>query len=356
MLLPFALVLAQLLVPAAVAARHRAHRRTARCAVHRRDRHRRTCRRRRTGTSAAVAPPQIPALPPVLASPPAHPPPAPQPPPQSAPSSVPPEGVYEACRPDNPAECFARLDTIRAAGFKLVINYWQWSGSADQQLAYAAHAQALGLKVIWMFAERQWYEGTNMRAWYHEISPQCGCSDDTGFQRYLVDLVKDLPATWGYYIGDEPPPTEHAWELAWYRSFKELDPNHPTLFVHKATAASGASRIAPFTDVGDVLALDDYPIGIGDPLGSVGDNAASLQALSDAVGKAQGMVLQSWSRPTGRWPTAAEEQTMRDEVLARSRPTLIIWYSFFDVFGTSDVPHGPGSHWSDLGAAVNAPT
>src|SRR6476619_7209492 len=62
---------------------------------------------------------------------------------------APPEqGMYENCAPRD-SECLTRLDELDQMGITVVINYWAWQGTDTEITAYADHAQALGMKLIW---------------------------------------------------------------------------------------------------------------------------------------------------------------------------------------------------------------
>ena len=65
------------------------------------------------------------------------------------------------------------------------------------------------------------------------------------------------------------------------------------------------------------------------------------------------MVLQAfdWSDypdvgpwPAPRWPTATEMRTMRDLAIRTAHPSLIMWFSYFDIRNSPD----PASHWRNL--------
>jgi hypothetical protein len=65
------------------------------------------------------------------------------------------------------------------------------------------------------------------------------------------------------------------------------------------------------------------------------------------------MVLQAfnWSSypdvgpwPAPRWPTATEMRTMRDLAIRTAHPSLILWYSYFNIRQSPDW----SSHWRDL--------
>src|SRR5215472_15002955 len=109
------------------------------------------------------------------------------------------QGLYESCEPDRGPFCLDRLKQMASAGFTLVVNYEQLYGTAEQELAYANQARSLGMKVIWNMSDPAFWNGTDLLSYYSDLAATCACLDNKGFIRYYVSLVKDLPATWGYY-------------------------------------------------------------------------------------------------------------------------------------------------------------
>ena len=126
--------------------------------------------------------------------------------PAPARAALPPQGVYEQCAPAT-QDCGARLQAIADAGFQYVLNYTAWYGSAEQVRQYADEAQAAGIKVIWPLNDHAWRDGTDLRSYYRYLGPDCPCSTNAQFKQWALGLVKDHPATWGFYVGDELSPT-----------------------------------------------------------------------------------------------------------------------------------------------------
>ena len=122
--------------------------------------------------------------------------------PAPAKAALPPQGVYEQCAPAT-QDCGARLQTIADAGFQYVLNYTAWYGSAEQVRQYADEAQAAGIKLIWPLNDHAWRDGTDLRSYYRYLGPDCPCSTNAQFKQWALGLVKDQPATWGFYDGDE---------------------------------------------------------------------------------------------------------------------------------------------------------
>jgi hypothetical protein len=270
-------------------------------------------------------------------------------------STLPPQGVYESCSPSETA-CVDHLNQIAAGGFKLVVNYNQFWATPEQQLSYANRALSLKIKIIWGMSAPAWRDGTDLRAYYSDMGDACNCSDNAGFIRYVVNLVKNHPATWGYYIGDEAKPlTETNTVKAFSDLVKATDPNHPRLYV--ASAWRDISNLTPFAEFADVIATDNYPVGTDVELDSIGNVAQQGQALANDKGKKWAQVLQAFSWgpeetwvSSSRWPTRDELRQMRDLALNNANPTILLWYSYFDIINDSQA----AAHWADLVSAAGA--
>lgn len=300
-------------------------------------------------------------------------------------------GLYEACSPDNGKRCLDRLHAMGAAGFELVVNYNQLYGSAEQILAYADAAHRAGLEIIWNLKEPTWWCPTNFvnaasgrnpcartagagttpadaRAQYASLAKDCAaagpCGTRDAFLAYVVRLVKDLPATWGYYVGDEPPADHHADLRAHSKRVRMLDPDHDRLLVAWGDPATLETKLAPFHDTADVLAADNYPVGLpGASMRQLDEATRATAAIARRHDKRYAMVLQSfdwgayphsWAARAGstRWPTRDEMRRMRDIAVSRSSPpSIVLWYSYHDLMSSAN----PGSRWSDLTWATFAP-
>lgn len=247
------------------------------------------------------------------------------------------------------------------AGFQLALNYSAWYGDAAAIQAYASEAQAAGVKIIWPLDYSAWRDpgsATSLQSTYTALAPDCGCSDNSGFLQYTINLVRNLPATWGYYIGDELDPSQASADAALASQVRSLDPSHPLLYIGMGSAATTGSNLQPFESIANVVGADIYPIGGGGTDQSVAPVASAVQSLSDQNGTASAMVLQAfdWSEypstpssdPT--WPTESDMQTMRNEALAIN-PSMILWYSIYDVLRSDN----PAGHWQDLVTAAFAP-
>jgi hypothetical protein len=274
------------------------------------------------------------------------------------------QGLYEGCAPKKGELCIDRLKQMAAAGFTLVLNYSQLAGTAEQILAYAKQANALRMKIIWAMNNQVFWDGTDLLDYYSSLAKTCNCSDNEGLIHYIVNLVKNLPATWGYYIGDEVSPRDHDRLKVFTDLVKQIDPSHPRLFIAGASSpATASSHLASFVDTAEVIGVDYYPVGSNSmSITATGDVARIVQSIADQNGKQSAMVLQafSWAQipnESGRcspfpacapFPTEQEMHQMLDLTMSNSHPSLILWYSYFEIVRSDN----PSHHWADLVAAA----
>jgi hypothetical protein len=265
---------------------------------------------------------------------------------------LPPQGLYEYCMPiDGPATCLDRLDQIGHGGFSLVLNYAQLHTTRSELLDYALAAQRLGVKVIWpLKAPAWWRKGGDPARKYPALAAACGCSSRADLLRWFVDLVNRLPATWGYYVGDETSPDNRRAVAALGDRLHALDPNHPRLFI--AQGYHPNRDLTPFAPAANVLGVDWYPIGFDLPLSTVSTVSGKAARIARDHGRASAIVLQSFNwasypevgAPDPRWPRRGELRAMRNRALAAAKPRLLRWYSYFDIAQSGD----PLEHWRDL--------
>ena len=267
-------------------------------------------------------------------------------------SSQPVQGIYEYCAPQASSDgCLRRLSQIAAGGFKVVLNYAVFYADLPQLHGYIAQAARLGVKLIWPMQDAPWWGRGSLAAMYPRLAAACGCSD-AALARYLIGLVKQSPATWGYYLADEQSPVDAPAVAAFSRRLRALDPAHPRLVV-AAGEDTVSKLLAPYAAAADVLGADSYPVGTGQATARVRFIASKVRAAAAQSHRQAAMVLQAfdWSEypktgpwPAPRWPTAPEMRRMRDLAIADAHPSLILWYSAFDTLRAPDASR----HWRDL--------
>lgn len=270
-------------------------------------------------------------------------------------------GIYESCNPTQAATCFAHLNTMAAAGFKLVINYDEMYGDANFQKAYLDHAQLAGMKVMIALSNPAFYNGTNLRQQYPALAQTCNCTDNRGFIAYVVKLVKNHPAVWGYYIGDEVDATDHDKMKSQLADVvHELDPVHPRLFIDNPGHAVAVWHAnSPFYDTAEVIGTDFYPIRDASShyptIDQTDEVASNTQTYADAHNEDSAFVLQAFSYShygiAGQpYPTTEQMKYMLAQTLANSHPRIILWYSYYDTMSSGNSIQ----HWDDLKSIMAA--
>jgi hypothetical protein len=246
-------------------------------------------------------------------------------------------GIYDACvvsspKTDKPLpDCADRLAVLRQGGFRVVLNYATAGMSLEDDLIYAAHAQAAGMKVIWNL-------GTYRNLNTGERIPLEPKLD-------LVRATMDLPATWGYYIGDEHP--EFLSEVSEVSSAVRAITNRPLLYVSRPNP----SKLRPFKGLADYLGPDSYPVGPFDKPVCQTARWASKMVKTNLT-----MVLQaySWSIDypslNPQWPSAGQMRRMREQATRCGDPKLLLWFCFHCV---TDYNPDPDPYWRQVAWAAN---
>ncbi|MGA2929987.1 MAG: hypothetical protein ABSG43_29160, partial [Solirubrobacteraceae bacterium] len=282
-------------------------------------------------------------------------------PPTGASAPLPPQGLYEECAPSAGQQCAAELSQMGTAGFQLALNYTAWSGTAAEIQAYATEAQAAGIKLIWPLNASAWRDpstDTSLLTTYPDLASDSNATTNAQFLLYAIYLVSSLPATWGYYVGDELDPSDSTEVASLASEIRAADPNHPLLYIGAPDDNGDPTpNLTPFLSSVNVIGADVYPIGEGLPLSFVGDVAGDVQQVVQGTGVKTAMVLQafSWTQyPTEltdpvnpRWPTETEMRQMRNQALTAS-PSMILWYNLKDI---DDSGNATG-HWDDLVTAA----
>ncbi len=227
------------------------------------------------------------------------------------------------------------------------------------------------MQVIWPLSYRAAKPDNWMVAKYEELASDSGCADNPCMIGYVVSLVKDHPATWGYYVADEVKPKEYSNMKPWTDLIKQLDPSHPRLFV---TAGSNDPMeqyygfYSYMRNLADVFGPDYYPYGYIDAGGALsrftGATANHAQYWADTLGGQSVMVLQAFSQSRyaevplcmpwphcAPFPSAEQMKAQRDQTILSAHPALILWWTYEDILKTDD----PEKHLADLAAAAFAP-
>ncbi|HEV2370822.1 MAG TPA: hypothetical protein VGS19_01520 [Streptosporangiaceae bacterium] len=304
-------------------------------------------------------------------------------------AGLPPQGLYEYCQlgtgPGSLARCEARLAVMSNAGFATVVNYGDLFGSMANLLAYGRYAQSLGLTMVWDLDDPSFWGtdglgGTAALALYPQMAASCragsaACATNAELAQWVVGQLKTQPETWMYLIGDEPnlwqadhpDPAAPQQLQAWGNLIHAADPSHAT-FVVSNEGGSGlpcgnGSAILPFIGTAGVVGGDYYPVYPARPCPVSGwDTIASAQQGYVSQFHKSGLVLSVQAfgdgEPdvglTGPFPTARQMRQERDDILANSSPTAILWYSFF--YQSGGAPPRPAWQWNAIRAAAFAPS
>jgi hypothetical protein len=271
--------------------------------------------------------------------------------PQATPALSQPEyGMFEGCAPRN-ASCLTHLTTIRQGGFTSVVNYSIFMGTPDDIRAYADLATQLHMRLIISFADPNLRNGTPnaLAGQYPETWQACQCTTRQAFIRFLVTLVKGLPAQsiWGYYLADEPARSDLSAVVDLSNTIHQLDSHRPRLLVVNSDDTLGLFAQSSLVSM---IARDYYPIGRssdrGSSIQSVASVAHKLQDVATNAGLQSAIVLQAFSlaqravNPDDPYtqicgqtqqctfPTTGEMRQMRDLALHSASVSLVLWYSY----------------------------
>ena len=279
----------------------------------------------------------------------------------AAPTQLPDQGLYDACDPVKSADrCQSRLRRMAAAGFKVV----QKMGVVQTEempylLQYANDARSLGMKVIW------------------QLRPPIGEAD----LAVRMAALRLHPATWGWYIYDEPGPADRDVVAAFAASVKRVDPHHPRLIMGCGNCYGGEGSVSFLSGIDATLGTDIYPVHeqapdqpiVGKRVAAV---AAGLQNVADREGRRTVVALQAWrwgdshydSEATGlgaasRYPTRKEIEDQRNAALEHSRPDVILWFRMEQVIGWEPgqrpwywaEPPDAAQRWANLVGGAFAP-
>jgi len=284
-----------------------------------------------------------------------------------------PQAIYQDCNLDGQScsglagdTATSQLDKIAAANFYVVLNYSVFWGTEAELLAYAAHANSEHLKIMWAFndpafAEYSGRSGKYLIRDYAEIAATCGCSTNKEFLQYLVNLVKDLPATYGYSIGDEPTPYTAANVENLYDIVRAADPHHPQMVnatwdnANNPSLSNLQKYLDPF-HFAEILGADYYPIGTGASASDTATAASDVHTVASTYRKSAEIALQAfnWGQYPGdgvcsgsqcTYPTTRQLRTMLRDAATDAKPKIIFWYDYWDTVNAGQ--------WSNLVTAAN---
>jgi len=271
------------------------------------------------------------------------------------------------------------LRRISDAGFRVVQNMHALGGDLSDVLAFANAAHAHGIKVIWSLNSAA--HRTSLRDLMPNLPSRCRCDDEDAMLAYLIGVLRMQPATWGYYIADEPTPADHDSVAAFAARVKALDPYQERLIMGCGLCWGGEKSVDFLSDIDATLGTDAYPVHEQAPdqpavARRVAYDAAGLQKIADRAGRNAVIALQAWrwgdshydSEATGigqasRFPTRREIEMQRNAAITHGRPELILWFTLNQVIGWEPgqrpwwwaEPADAAQRWANLVGGAFAP-
>src|SRR6266568_5105758 len=255
-------------------------------------------------------------------------------------------GMYEIISPDLGQSIYGpRLDRIAAAGFKIVINYALLYGSTANMIAYINYAKSKSVRVAIALNSVCSPISGNLSVQYPTMYTEAGSPGTTAFNAfgtYVVNQVKNLPGTWGYYIADEPQDANHATVKSFHDTIVALDATKPILIICDSdTGTSGISNFwsvhtVTWADCCSVGGDDFYPLGLTGRSDDMGTVSAATQSYCNAHSINSAIVLQAFNFHSYT-PKLIDMLAMLNHCLSHMTPKLVLWYSYQNIWG------GPGS-------------
>jgi hypothetical protein len=265
-------------------------------------------------------------------------------------------GLYESTVPTTTS----RFSSMVAGGFKLVMNYSLLYGHIGDIQNYINTAASMGLKVIVYLADVViWRDNTYSTTYTALYADSGNAPTGIAFAQYIIDNTKNLAGVWGWYVGDEVAPADHATFKTYCDAIRTRDDTgKPRMFVQDGhTTYSVASGTSTFGDCAEVIGDDIYPVGFAGYTYQIERQAANVQSWCTANGLQSTMTLQSfaWNEytiPNTQFPTYWEMLRFNQATMNNSQCRVIMWYSYFDIFDKPDKLETPSKHWADLVAVI----
>jgi hypothetical protein len=261
--------------------------------------------------------------------------------------AMPAEGVFENCPLETAFPvCASRLAVMKAGGVQVVLMS-AFGASLGALSHYAATAQNLGMSVMWEIGDSNWWQQpptTNLATDVPQFAAACGCSQNQALLTYVVDWLRALPGTYGYYAADDSAlrPGDETAIAAYMALIKQRDPNHPAMIGafseqqrdgYQSIAGLIGQEVYPVT-TDPVLPLDAHP-ATWDRVSKI---ATATQSSADRAGTASAFILQAftWGDNLGdgeavgvcspsdtidscnarlRYPSGAEQLALRNAIL-----------------------------------------
>jgi len=272
---------------------------------------------------------------------------------------VPPQGVFEQCAPTPAlADCSARLAMAGRAGMRIVLNYNAFAAHPRALDAYARAAARHRVKLIWSLVHPAFRGHMPIAQAFPALAEGCRCSDLLAF---IVRRLRDEPATWGWYVGDELPASEADATHALAERVRQLDPRHPRLYVQAGLDGLFGPGLAPFAPSAHYLGNAMFTIGTPFAMDLVTQTMRHASREARAHRRRFVAVLQAFAWKQVRnapvvprpdlFPSRRHFVAQRNRAIRASRPSFILWYSLHDVLASAH----PARNWAALVSAARAP-
>lgn len=267
-------------------------------------------------------------------------------------------GIYEDCNPNQGQGVWGpRLDQMAAGGFRVVINYGLCYGSTANMLAYINYAASKGMRVA--VALHSVWASSNLSTTFPTMYVEAGSPGITAynaFGTYVVNQVKGLSGTWGYYLADEPFNSSHTTIKSLHDTIVGLD-SKPILIICTTDTTPSPLQGTNWTgtttmyDCCTVSGDDPYPIGLAAnslTAYTLGQMAADIQSFTASKSINSAIVLQGFRFNNSVLPVLSDMQAMLHQALAHMTPQLVLWFGYYYIFG------GPGGAYAPVSADPGA--
>jgi hypothetical protein len=280
-------------------------------------------------------------------------------------SSLPPQFVYDSCNfALTPTECDQRIDSIASEGLNGVLESAGPDGSKAEIEAADNTAEKDGMKIIWSLEASGWWQnytpnGTTMLG----VSGLCpSCTTNSQLLKVIINTTKGK-SNYGYYIADDSqiPQSNPGPSIAGLKDFTNYihtyDSSAKTIVSDYKIDASGHT-LSQYKGAADVVVQETYPVH-SDNSESVDNTQANLSKLAGAVtpaaeavnnsknqGEEAGAVLQAWAWSDSKYddpsqfadqgstfPTAKQLVTMRNTMVNKGHPNVILYFNYDQVDG-----------------------
>jgi hypothetical protein len=228
------------------------------------------------------------------------------------------------------------------------MNYSLIYDTTAHMIDYINYAASKGMKVIIALDRTFLWNPPAIQANIPIMYAESGNkSTDALFTPYVVNQVKNLAGTWGYYVGDEVAFASKAALQTHIGIITGADNAKPTLQIQSDYIDAVHRLTTDWTGCASVIGDDVYPYP-DTPNPTVENVAYGIGKYCPQHSLQQAIVLQAYSKDGINDPTYAMMQGWLTSVYAYMQPRVVLWYGY-DALLTSP---NPTQLWHDLVAAI----